>query len=122
MKILLLILFLSFSQNALADPVEVRGSVEFRGTVDVGVPPNPAVCDGGVVIETIGENTIDPVASAPYADVWVDNLTSGVKTQTYSTVSTGAHVVRSEVREGLVQSYGMCTYARGGSACTVSSF
>ena len=77
---------------------------------------------GSIEIATIGENTVDPTASAPFVDVWVDSASRSVKTKLIAGLRTGKHTARSELRHGLVQSVGTCTYTEGRSPCTVSSF
>ena len=77
---------------------------------------------GSIEIATIGENTVDPTASAPFVDVWVDSASRSVRTKLIAGLRTGNHIARSELRHGLVQSVGTCTYTEGGSPCTVSSF
>ena len=78
------------------------------------------VTTGTVAVSTVGENGL--ANTAPAVNVQIDALTPVLRTTSASSLSSGSHTVKITDVPGLVPNYGTCTYAEGGSVCTVSSF
>ena len=117
----------TYTDNGL-DPTVVYcyRIASYKGVAESGRSPSTctrSVGQGSILVERQGEATQNRLASAPWAETWIDSGTHTTNNDSLTSgLSTGSHAVRSTDVIGLNETAGTCSYPIGGTACTVTTF
>lgn len=105
----------------LMGAVTQSGKVSVSGSVTVDSPPSSGT--GDLRVERIGENTVAPLETTPTSTASLSGDTaSATNPRTRTGLANGSHNVVVTDVIGLEERIGTCTYAVGGSECTVTSW